>query len=551
MINWGKSMRQRDYKIFKYAYIKVIITMILLISPINILLIMQYRNTTDFLVKQAEFITQNLADNAMNELNTKMENAYDILNHFLQEDADCIRMRKQEEGYKYDSAKMKTYYNLKTMGSMINGGDGYFYYMRQKKDILLWGQSAPRINVMEIMTDFLLNEVHQKWKSGWHIYNISNQQYLVLMVDKKDIIYGSWIRLDTIIRNTEQSLEYDNYSVSISDTVEENTKQNILVVSSEKQGIVMNIRLTRNDIIAVVSEYQKIINAASLIYILLIPVLYLFLRKLLLQPLREVLEAHRQLRNGHSEYRITAKNSSVEFQEVYDSFNSMADDLIRFKINNYEKEIARQKMELRNLQLQIRPHFLLNTFNLISVLAQRGEIDPIQDITLYLSDYFRYIFRSNKDLELLSKELELIKMYVKMASIRYYGRVELQIDIEPELNFVRIPPLLIHNFVENAVKHGIKNEGILHISIIGEYEERIVNIYIIDDGNGMTKDQLKEELLVINGLKKIESSNHHVGLMNAIKRIRYFYGDTSQLDIESEEGKMTSIRVQFPYNLEE
>ena len=106
-------MRQRNYKIFKYAYIKVIITMILLISPINILLIMQYRNTTDFLVKQAEFITQNLADNAMNELNTKMENAYDILNHFLQEDADCIRMRKQEDGYKYDSAKMKTYYNLK------------------------------------------------------------------------------------------------------------------------------------------------------------------------------------------------------------------------------------------------------------------------------------------------------------------------------------------------------------------------------------------------------------------------------------------------------
>lgn len=544
-------MKQRDYKIFKYAYVKVIITMILLISPINILLIIQYRNTTDFLVKQAEFITQNLADDTMNELNTKMENAYDILNHFLQEDADCIRMRKQEDGYGYDSAKMKTYYNLKTMGSMINGGDGYFYYMRQKNDILLWGQSAPRINVMEIMTNFLLDEVLTEWKSGWHIYNISNQQYLVLMVGKKDIIYGSWVRLDPIIRNTGQSLEYENYSVSISDIEEENIEKNVLVVSSEKQGIVMNIRLMRNEIVAVVSGYQKIINAASLIYILLIPVLYLFLRKLLLQPLRVILEAHRQLRNGQSDYRITTKNSSVEFQEVYDSFNNMADDLIRFKIDNYEKEIARQQMELRNLQLQIRPHFLLNTFNLISVLAQRGEIYPIQDITLYLSDYFRYIFRSNKDLELLSKELELIKMYVKMVSIRYYGRVELQIDIEPELNFVRIPPLLIHNFVENAVKHGIKNEGILHINIIGEYEDRIVNIYIIDDGNGMTKEQLQEELLVVNGLKKIEGSNRHVGLINAIKRIRYFYGDTAQLDIESEKGKMTSIKMQFPYDLEE
>lgn len=63
-------------------------------------------------------------------------------------------------------------------------------------------------------------------------------------------------------------------------------------------------------------------------------------------------------------------------------------------------------MELKNLQLQIHPHFLLNTFNLVYTLAQRKETGAIQDIVIYLSEYFRYIFRSGKSLELFPERTE-------------------------------------------------------------------------------------------------------------------------------------------------
>ncbi len=75
---------------------------------------------------------------------------------------------------------------------------------------------------------------------------------------------------------------------------------------------------------------------------------------------------------------------------------------------------------------------------------------------LYLSDYFRYIFRSEKELELLPQELKLIEGYARIASVRYSGMVELAVDLDPELSYVRMPPLLLHNFIENAVKHGFR-----------------------------------------------------------------------------------------------
>ena len=240
--------------------------------------------------------------------------------------------------------------------------------------------------------------------------------------------------------------------------------------------------------------------------------------------------------------------NTVEFRSLYHSFNRMADNLHRLKIESYEKELAKQKMELRNLQLQIRPHFLLNTFNLIFTLSQRKEHEAIQEIVIYLSDYFRYIFRSEKELELFAKEAALIRGYVKMASVRYLGRVEAEYEYSSELEVVRLPPLLLHNFVENAVKYGVKKYQTLHIKIHGGYCDGTVTFRISDDGKGMDAETLEQNQKMLRGEIDMEDKNSHLGLYNSMKRLKYFYGEKAEIQVESEEGYGTCFTIRFPYH---
>mgnify|MGYP002530573499 CR=1 FL=1 len=285
-----------------------------------------------------------------------------------------------------------------------------------------------------------------------------------------------------------------------------------------------------------------------ILYVLLIPVLILNLDRLVVQPLKAIRDAMILLKGGDQDYRIPYRKASEEFLVIDETFNDMADRLKTLKIENYEKELARQRMELRNLQLQIRPHFLLNTFNLIYTLAQRGQEKDVQQVILYLSDYFRYLFRSGRNLEIFEKEQHLIEAYIGTAKVRYPGAIEADYEYDPEIAFVRVPPLLLHNFVENIVKYAISPGKVTHISIVGQYEDGMVSFMIMDDGGGMTEEQVEE---LDRSMREPRKDGLHIGYANSLKRLRYSYGEKADIEISSEPGEGVCVTVTFPYDLEE
>lgn len=87
-------------------------------------------------------------------------------------------------------------------------------------------------------------------------------------------------------------------------------------------------------------------------YILLIPLLIYLIHRMILQPLGKVSGAMERLRNGEQDYRMqVCTRDADEFVSVSRTFNAMADRIQELRIENYEKELERQRMELRNLQL--------------------------------------------------------------------------------------------------------------------------------------------------------------------------------------------------------
>ena len=174
-------------------------------------------------------------------------------------------------------------------------------------------------------------------------------------------------------------------------------------------------------------------------------------------------------------------------------------------------------------------------------------MNAIQNIILYLSDYFRYLFRSGKDLEIFEKEQHLIEGYIDMASVRYPGSIQIEYSYDPEIRFVRLPPLLLHNFVENIIKYVVQQEIVTHIYIIGQYEDKTVTFLIMDDGPGIPPDKLEE---LDRDMRKERTDGSHIGFYNSLRRVKYFYGDEADIEIMSDLGEGTCVNIHFPYNLE-
>jgi two-component system sensor histidine kinase YesM len=567
-------------KILNHVSVKIALIMVFIVLPLNVIAIVFTENAQQTIVDQESFNTQKLADYQMQQLENVMDNARALLTIFQRQDADLLIIKNENvNGYEYESSKLKFFYRLKNMAETTDGADGYFYYFPDRRDGVVYGNSDGKGQMVADLWDMLFRYDGEWNPAGWHLYENAGQKYLIFLIVEPQLVYGAVIRLEDVLTAAAQSTECPDIRMELSEkntgrtikrVTEEETggsgwiyfeedsvgetgtdpgRRDAIVIRSEAKNLILTMELSRAQILKNVTAPQRLLWITAVSYLFLIPLLYGVLRLLLIGPLNRINEAHRQIERGNAGYRITEMPKTEEFLELSVSFNRMMDNLERLRIEGYEKELSRQRMELRNLQLQIRPHFLLNTFNLIFTLSQRQEHGAIQRTVIWLSDYFRYIFREEKELELFSKERKLIEGYVELAKVRYGGRVTAEYELDPEMDFVRVPPLLIHNFVENAVKYGIKKDETLHIRLEGEYAEGTVTFYIRDDGKGMTEEILERNRAMFCGEWEPECQTKHLGLYNSLRRLTYFYGEEARITVSSRLGEGTCFQVRFPYKV--
>ena len=546
-------MKEKVHRFLTSISTQVLFVIAVLVVPLNIIAILGCNAALEGTASQTVKAYQNLCDNSMDELRERMGKTQSMLYYLAEENPDYLSMQLQmESGYDYLSAKYRFYYSLKNLDSVTNGADGYFYFFRSVGDAFVYpGVSTQKLGQAQQMIAAVSDQVRLPLRSGWHIYEIESRKYLLFTVNTPNVVYGSWIGLDPYREKLEAEINQPKTAVSFIENSNEGAGQGNLDVFAQNDDIFLHIRAKHSDIVSGVSVYQKILLTMAFLYLMLVPFLYVFLRHLLLHPLFRMNRAFCRLRDGDQDFRLTERAKSVEYGEAYTAFNEMANTLKALKIESYEKEIARQKMELKNLQLQICPHFLLNTFNLVFTLAQRKENSAVQDVILYLSDYFRYVFREGKQLDLFQNELHLIQGYMKMISIRYLGKVTAEFEFSPEVMRVRVPPLLVHNFIENSVKHGMRRGETLHIRAAGTYENDSVTFRISDDGRGFTAAELQEVNRTLREEGTPKEPNAHVGLLNSIRRLRYFYGGKSNISVASKPGCSTCVTITFPYRMED
>jgi len=187
--------------------------------------------------------------------------------------------------------------------------------------------------------------------------------------------------------------------------------------------------------------------------------------------------------------------------------------------NRKETEALRQEKtdaELKFLKSQTNPHFLFNTLNSIYGLAlEKSEKTP--SLILKLSDILSYtLYESNVDKIPLIKELTLIENIISLEKERYEKRVTVTYKVDGNIDDIEIPPLILVPFIENAFKHGLKNE----------IKKGWINILV----------KTEEDLLsfsVENSYTEVEEHNEKrgLGLENVSRRLDLIYGEDKDLKI--------------------
>ena len=203
-----------------------------------------------------------------------------------------------------------------------------------------------------------------------------------------------------------------------------------------------------------------------------------------------------------------------------------------------QRDRERQKIiDQRNLEQQMEylkyqdnPHFFMNTLNNIHALV---DIDPERAKTtiVELSKMMRHIlYEGSKKLIPLTREVEFLNLYVQLMRLRYTRKVHINVDVPPQLPELKLPPLMLIIFVENAFKHGIsyREESFIDIKL------RVENKRLLFSCCNSKPTQVQRT-----------NEKGGMGLQNVRQRLELLYDDDYTLDINDGE-KTYEVKLDIP-----
>lgn len=252
-------------------------------------------------------------------------------------------------------------------------------------------------------------------------------------------------------------------------------------------------------------------------------------------------------RAGRGDFSTSKTKLSLSGELVYidKTLNDMIEKLNTLINEKYISEIEKNTARIQALQMQINPHFLYNTLEIMNKIAfskNPDEMYKINKICQNLGNMFRYNITSEENMYVhLYEEINCIQNYLEIQNIRYDNNLKVYTDIAPETNDCIIIKFILQPIVENAIKYGIRKNFCNCIFIESYTDGKNLYIEVQDDGSGMSEQELAE---VVKNLESKDST--HIGLKNIHHRIRLAYGEAYGINIVSKKNIGTSVSVKLP-----
>ena len=207
-----------------------------------------------------------------------------------------------------------------------------------------------------------------------------------------------------------------------------------------------------------------------------------------------------------------------------------------------ELESSRTRLaeaEVRALRAQISPHFVYNSLTAIASFV-RTDPERARELLLEFADFTRYSFRRHGEFTTLAEELRSVDRYLLLERARFGDRLEVTVQVAPEVLPVSVPFLCVQPLVENAVRHGLEGRpGRGRVTIVASDMGSEALISVEDDGSGIDPDAVRRTLAG-------QPDGDSVGLGNVDERLRQVYGDDYGLVVETAPGAGTKVSLRVP-----
>lgn len=406
------------------------------------------------------------------------------------------------------------------LGEMVSDENGNFYFVIRRKLVNMFNGNDDGVMIIYVPEDDVCK-----------IFGEEDNESIVFLADKDGRVLSSWNK-SNIGNNVMYGRVNTDEAVAISLNNEEyymsRDKIEIDLFSFFEEIYIVNIMSLQY-----INQVKKMIMMSMgfivLSMILVIPIVVFAVSQGAVYKITSLQKKMERFALGDS-IKLDKKNNGDEISVLESSFMTMVE---RINVLSEEKNAEREKQriaELNALQAQINPHFIYNTLDSISWLAQMNNNTDIAKIVQSLSKFFRISLHNGEKYNTVLQEIEHVKSYLTVMGFRYTEKFDVIYDIDKTLEQELVLKTILQPVVENAINHGIRPlEGRGRINIKVYSENEYILFEVCDNGVGFD----------VNNPPK--SRNGGYGLKNVALRIELEYGENCGIDIKSSIGEGTNV----------
>jgi len=482
----------------------------------------------------------------------------------------------------YFLAKARILNTLTRYHRFDNSVDLQFIYSVQKQDLFytpIKTSSYDELLSIQTTIEQLVKQVKpdSSYFGEWKAIEYRQHKYaLIRLVDTGDDFYlGAFVKLENLMIPLDMihleagfagfvnkqgelitnpsaigSQRLDTALASESNQVYQMVKKDdrkYIVVMNQIQGtdVMLSAFIPESQMLKNLFHFRRGIIIISIVALIILVFYLVYLNEIILKPMNDLVRGMRRIKHGDWTTRLHSSKAK-EFTIINETFNSMASQIHELKISVYEEQIKAHKAELKHLQLQINPHFLLNSINIVYNLAEIKNYSVIQLMCMNLVKYFRFTTKTNQIAVTIAEEMEHMESYIKIQQLRFPERVTFEIHISDGAFQAAIPPLLIQPFIENAIKHGFDfMDHPFHIAIhIFLLEQDQLEIMITDNGNGFPREVLQQ---LQSGSYLEKQNGEHLGITNVQYRLKHIFGHMTRLEFDNIPDSGARVRIVIPF----